>query len=433
METGLRDGIQAVESYVPIKDRVTIVNGLIDAGIKNIQITSFVNPKKVPQMSESEELISRLSRKNNIEYSALVFNCTGVERAINSGINKIETKQDYLSYAFWLFSFCLRGLDGTDIVNISEKNVQGDPTLPYYPDWDSDYCFISCNEKAYYLKRRGKSNKYFRILLNLYPTYYLHRLIKQLVKETHPEYAYSGNDRLRLFNFLTKNDKNETVPKGKAKWVALRDTLSKKAKKMVGEGIKTTRHTFTNLAKNELTLTDSEQQDLLQHSTNKKALTHYQSELQMNTDLNHIFSLQEYEIARTVQLLFDYGENKGFHSFKINSGAKTLLMRNNLTTFTIEEEREYQKLLRAFDNKPEPKFNAETGMIEFESKSKPGRLVELENKRKKDYKNTEHLLHVDVLMEEPEGSETNYMLMQRETIGADIWSKKYSALQIQKV
>ena len=91
METGLRDGIQAVESYVPIKDRVAIVNGLLDAGIKNIQITSFVNPKKVPQMSESEELISKLSRKNNIEYSALVFNCTGVERAINSGINKIET------------------------------------------------------------------------------------------------------------------------------------------------------------------------------------------------------------------------------------------------------------------------------------------------------------------------------------------------------
>jgi len=91
METGLRDGIQVVESYVPIEDRVVIVNGLIDAGIKNIQITSFVNPKKVPQMSESEELISRLSCKKNIEYSALVFNCKGVERAINSGINKIET------------------------------------------------------------------------------------------------------------------------------------------------------------------------------------------------------------------------------------------------------------------------------------------------------------------------------------------------------
>ncbi|MFL3005954.1 MAG: hydroxymethylglutaryl-CoA lyase [Candidatus Neomarinimicrobiota bacterium] len=91
METGLRDGIQVVERYVPIKDRVIIVNGLIDAGIKNIQIVSFVNPRKVPQMSEAEDLISRLSSNNNIEYSALVFNRKGVERAINSGINKIET------------------------------------------------------------------------------------------------------------------------------------------------------------------------------------------------------------------------------------------------------------------------------------------------------------------------------------------------------
>ena len=91
METGLRDGIQVVEKYVPTKDRVLIVNGLIDAGIKNIQIVSFVNPRKVPQMSEAEDLISRLSPNNKIEYSALVFNRKGVERAINSGINKIET------------------------------------------------------------------------------------------------------------------------------------------------------------------------------------------------------------------------------------------------------------------------------------------------------------------------------------------------------
>ncbi len=91
METGLRDGIQVVGKYVPIKDRVIIVNGLIDAGIKNIQIVSFVNPRKVPQMSEAEDLISRLSSNNDIEYSALVFNRKGVERAINSGINKIET------------------------------------------------------------------------------------------------------------------------------------------------------------------------------------------------------------------------------------------------------------------------------------------------------------------------------------------------------
>ena len=91
LETGLRDGLQAVKNYVSIKDRILIANGLINAGIRNIQITSFVNPKKVPQMSESEELIQSLNFKKNVEYSALVFNLRGVERAINSGIGKIET------------------------------------------------------------------------------------------------------------------------------------------------------------------------------------------------------------------------------------------------------------------------------------------------------------------------------------------------------
>jgi len=91
METGLRDGLQVVEKYVSIEDRLLIVNGLIDAGIKHIQVTSFVNPKKVPQMSESEKLVKRLSSNKNVEYSALVFNLKGVERALNSGINKIET------------------------------------------------------------------------------------------------------------------------------------------------------------------------------------------------------------------------------------------------------------------------------------------------------------------------------------------------------
>ena len=91
LETGLRDGLQAVKNYVSIKERILIANGLIDAGIRNIQITSFVNPKKVPQMSESEELIQSLNFEKNVEYSALIFNLRGVERAINSGIGKIET------------------------------------------------------------------------------------------------------------------------------------------------------------------------------------------------------------------------------------------------------------------------------------------------------------------------------------------------------
>ncbi len=91
METGLRDGLQIVEKYVTIQDRLTVINGLIDAGIKNIQVTSLVNPKKVPQMLEAEKLIKRLTHNEYVEYSALVFNQKGIERALKSGINKLET------------------------------------------------------------------------------------------------------------------------------------------------------------------------------------------------------------------------------------------------------------------------------------------------------------------------------------------------------
>ncbi|MDB3862870.1 hypothetical protein N9313_04800 [Flavobacteriaceae bacterium] len=341
------------------------------------------------------------------------------------GIDKINTKQDYLSYAFWLFSLCLRGLDGIDIVNISEKNVEGSFKLPYYPDWESDECFINCGEKAYYLKRRGKTRKFYRILLNLYPTYYLHRLIKQLVSETHPYYKYEGKDKLRIFNFLTKDKKGNPIQVGKDKWIAFRDTISKKQVRMLGQGMKTTRHTFTNLTKNELTLTDSEQQDLLQHSTDGKALAHYQSEQQISTDLNHMFALQEYEIASTVNLLFQYGEIQGYHSFKMNLGAKTLLSRDKLTTFTQEEEREYQKLLRNFNSKPIPKLNPDTRTIELIEPPKSDRLNELEAKRINNYRKANPLpehYNLDV----PE-HEINYMLKISEKEGILDWQKKHNA------
>ena len=91
METGLRDGLQVVEKYVAIKDRLNVINGLIDAGIRNIQVTSLVNPKKVPQMSEAEKLIKGLKHHECVEYSALVFNQIGIQRALKSGINKLET------------------------------------------------------------------------------------------------------------------------------------------------------------------------------------------------------------------------------------------------------------------------------------------------------------------------------------------------------
>ncbi len=194
---------------------------------------------------------------------------------------------------------------------------------------------------------------------------------------------------------------------------------------MLGQGMKTTRHTFTNLTKNELTLTDSEQQDLLQHSTDGKALAHYQSERQISTDLNHIFALQEYEIASTVNILFQFGEIQGYHNFKMNMGAKTLLSRDKLTSFTQEEEREYQRLLRNFNSKPIPKLNPVTRMIELIEPPKSDRLNELEAKRINNYRKANPLPeHYN--LDAPK-HEINYMLKISEKEGILDWQRKHNA------
>ena len=91
MEVGLRDGLQNIRGNLSIEDRLFIIEGLIEAGITNIQIASFVNPKKVPQMAFAEDLASRIDRAKGVEFSGLVFNQKGVERALNCGLNKIET------------------------------------------------------------------------------------------------------------------------------------------------------------------------------------------------------------------------------------------------------------------------------------------------------------------------------------------------------
>ena len=91
MEVGLRDGLQNITENISVDDRLTIINGLVDSGIKNIQVASFVNPKRVPQMAEAEDLAKRIFKIEGIEFSGLVFNQKGVERAMNCGLRKIET------------------------------------------------------------------------------------------------------------------------------------------------------------------------------------------------------------------------------------------------------------------------------------------------------------------------------------------------------
>lgn len=89
-EVGLRDGLQNVDTIFSISDKLHIIKGLIKAGFKKIQVTSFVKKTLIPQMADAERLISRLPRSNGIVFSGLVLNQKGLDRAIITGINQVD-------------------------------------------------------------------------------------------------------------------------------------------------------------------------------------------------------------------------------------------------------------------------------------------------------------------------------------------------------
>lgn len=88
-EQGLRDGLQALPQIIPISLKLRFIEQLIAAGLKRIQVASFVHPKLVPQMADAEELISKLSFSDEVLFTALVLNVKGVERAASTPLKHL--------------------------------------------------------------------------------------------------------------------------------------------------------------------------------------------------------------------------------------------------------------------------------------------------------------------------------------------------------
>ena len=89
-EQGLRDGLQTLQEPIPLQLRLQYINMLIEAGVKRIQVASFVNPKLVPQMAMAADLFAALPKNNDVIFSALVLNTKGVELAIASDIKHLS-------------------------------------------------------------------------------------------------------------------------------------------------------------------------------------------------------------------------------------------------------------------------------------------------------------------------------------------------------
>lgn len=90
IEVGPRDGLQTESRFVPTDTKVSLIENLVDAGVTRIQVTSFVHPKLVPQMSDAEEVCARIKRKPGVAYSGLVLNMKGLERAHAAGLSYVD-------------------------------------------------------------------------------------------------------------------------------------------------------------------------------------------------------------------------------------------------------------------------------------------------------------------------------------------------------
>ena len=81
-EVGPRDGLQTEKTILSTAHKIMLIQKLVDSGIKKIEVTSFVNPKIVPQMSDAEQLIKELPIVEDVIYTGLLLSRSGLERAL---------------------------------------------------------------------------------------------------------------------------------------------------------------------------------------------------------------------------------------------------------------------------------------------------------------------------------------------------------------
>src|SRR6478609_10822548 len=84
VDVGPRDGLQNEKEPVPAEVKIGLVHRLQDAGLKEIEVTSFVTPKWVPQMADNAQVMAGIARRSGVRYSVLVPNMKGFEAALAS-------------------------------------------------------------------------------------------------------------------------------------------------------------------------------------------------------------------------------------------------------------------------------------------------------------------------------------------------------------
>ena len=90
VEVGPRDGLQNEKTIIPTDVKVAFVDALSEAGFDEIEVSSFVSPKWIPQLADAAEVLARITRRPGVRYTALVPNQVGLERAMAARADKVS-------------------------------------------------------------------------------------------------------------------------------------------------------------------------------------------------------------------------------------------------------------------------------------------------------------------------------------------------------
>jgi hydroxymethylglutaryl-CoA lyase len=87
-EVGPRDGLQNELRSLPTEDKLRLIEALVTAGLRRIEVTSFVSPRWIPQLADADKLLRALPHREGVVFSGLVPNLRGLERAKNAGLEE---------------------------------------------------------------------------------------------------------------------------------------------------------------------------------------------------------------------------------------------------------------------------------------------------------------------------------------------------------
>lgn len=89
VEVGPRDGLQNEPQTLSTQVKLELIHRLVDAGVRRIEVASFVNPRRVPQMADAEAVLAGLQRRDGVQYIGLVLNQQGFDRALAAGCTEV--------------------------------------------------------------------------------------------------------------------------------------------------------------------------------------------------------------------------------------------------------------------------------------------------------------------------------------------------------